>query len=183
MALGRKQDASHTAVREDFDQVFRCYYRPLCLYALHHVPDVDVVEDIVQECFIQLWQRLQQGEAVAEPKAYLYTMVHHRCVDALRQDSMIDSRVALEDVDRADEDDAEERSLLEARMWTAIDALPEGCRRVLLCCKRDGMSYEEVAAQLGISVNTVKNQMSKALKLLKGAGDKVYHLFLSVVMA
>jgi RNA polymerase sigma-70 factor (ECF subfamily) len=183
MALRKKKDASPTFVSEDFDPLFRCYYRPLCLYALHHVPDVDAVEDIVQECFIQLWQRLQQGEAVAEPKAYLYTMVRHRCVDFLRQDSLIDSSIPLEDVDQADEEDAEERSLVEAKMWTAIDALPEGCRRVLLCCKRDGMSYEEAAAQLGISVNTVKNQMSKALKILKGEGAKVYHLFLSMLMA
>lgn len=183
MVFSKNQFAFHTRVSEDFDGVFRCYYRPLCLYALHLVPDVDAVEDIVQECFIQLWQRLKQGESVAEPKAYLYTMVRHRCIDLLRQERLGDSRVPLEEVDQAEEEDAEERSLLEARMWTAIDALPEGCRRVLLRCKRDGMSYEEVAAELGISVNTVKNQMSKALKLLKGEGDKIYHLFLSLLVA
>jgi RNA polymerase sigma-70 factor (ECF subfamily) len=39
------------------------------------------------------------------------------------------------------------------------------------------MKYEEVAEQLGISVNTVKNQMAKALKVLKGGAEKLYFFF------
>ena len=69
------------------------------------------------------------------------------------------------------------RTRSEARLWTAIESLPEKCKEVFLLAKRDGMKYEEIAVRLHISVNTVKNQMSKALKTLKEGVRKVYLFF------
>ena len=40
----------------EFESLFRYNFRPLCLYALHYVGDVDIAEDIVQECFMKLWE-------------------------------------------------------------------------------------------------------------------------------
>lgn len=155
----------------DIDETFRCYYRPLCLYALHYVHDTDGAEDIVQDCFMLLWERLSQGGVVLDVRPYLYTAVRNRCLDALRDARRADATVPVADLaDSLPDDDCEERSFVEARMWTAIDALPARCREVLLLCKRDGLKYEEVASRLGISVQTVKNQMSKALKALKEGG-------------
>lgn len=161
------------------DDVFRQYYRPLCLYALHYLHDISDAEDVVQDCFAHLWQCLSEGRTVGDVKSYLYSMVRNRCLDTLRRGD--GSTVALSSTDLedslADEEEYEECSLTEARMWTAIDALPERCREVLLLCKRDGLKYEEVAVRLGISVNTVKNQVSKALKALKEGGRKLYLFF------
>ncbi len=55
-------------------------------------------------------------------------------------------------------------SFRDARIWKAIDELPEKCREIFLMSKRDGYSNEEIADELGISIKTVKNQMTKALK-------------------
>jgi RNA polymerase sigma-70 factor (ECF subfamily) len=66
---------------------------------------------------------------------------------------------------------------MEARMWTAIDSLPERRRETFLLCKRDGLKYEEIADRLGISVNTVKNQVSKALKTIKDGSWEIYFFF------
>lgn len=162
----------------DIDETFRCYYRPLCLYALHYVHDTDEAEDIVQDCFMLLWERLSQGGVVLNVRPYLYAAVRNRCLDALRDARRADASVPVADLaDSLPDDDCEERSFVEARMWTAIDALPARCREVLLLCKRDGLKYEEVASRLGISVQTVKNQMSKALKALKEGGRKLYAFF------
>lgn len=78
-----------------------------------------------------------------------------------------------------DDDDAQERSQMEARLWTAIDSLPEKCREVFLLSKRDGLKYEEIATELGISENMVRNQISKALRILKEGADRIYSFFLS----
>ena len=45
----------------NFDDLFRYNYRPLCLYALHYLQDVDLSEDIVQESYAALWEKLQEG--------------------------------------------------------------------------------------------------------------------------
>ena len=66
------------------EDLFRLNYRPLCMFALHYLQDADLVEDVVQECFTVLWEKLEQGADVANRRAYLYTSVRNRCLDQLR---------------------------------------------------------------------------------------------------
>lgn len=160
------------------EDVFRRYYRPLCLYALRYLRSPENSEDVVQDCLTDFLERRDRGHDVADVKSYLFMMVRNRCLDSLKRDSYIDStRQADEFDDIAEEDDRENAAFIEARLWTAIDSLPEKCREVLLLSKRDGLKYEEIAEELGISVNTVKNQASKALKALKEGCHRVYTFF------
>ena len=72
------------------------------------------------------------------------------------------------------------RSSVLRRLWTAIDSLPERCREIFLMSKRDGLKYEDIADELGISENTVRNQISKALKILKEGSQKIISYFLAI---
>ena len=163
----------------DIEALFRYNYRPLCLYALHYLQDVDLSEDIVQESYAALWEKLQEGAHILNRKSYLYMMVRNRCLDHLRKKSIPTESLKPYDtygiID--DDDDAQERSQTEARLWTAIDSLPEKCREVFILSKRDGLKYEEIAEELNLSVNTVRNQISKALKVLKEGVHKLYTFF------
>lgn len=160
------------------EELFRYNYRPLCLYALHYLGDSDMAEDVVQECFATLWEKLEAGLAVANRRAYLYMTVRNRCLDQLRRKGMqTESLKPYDTYGIIDDDDAQERSQIEARLWTAIDSLPEKCREVFLMSKRDGLKYEEIAIELGISENTVRNQISKALKVLKDGAIKIFMFF------
>ena len=150
----------------DIDKIFKCYYRPLCLYALHYVHNTDISEDIVQDSFFSLWERINSVE-IENVKAYLYKTVRNRSLDYLKENSIYETNLSpfdLEDI--LTDEEAEERSLAEARMWTIIDTLSERCREVFLLNKRDGMKYKEIADRLHISVNTVDNHISKALRLI-----------------
>ena len=55
----------------NFDDLFRYNYRPLCLYALHYLQDVDLSEDIVQESYTALWEKLSEGAHVLNWRSYL----------------------------------------------------------------------------------------------------------------
>ena len=163
---------------DTFKENFRMYYRPLCLFALHYLHDIDNAEDTVQDCFAELWERKDSGMEISDIKSYLYSMVRNRCIDIVKKDSLIDNNVQPSDLEGIiSEEECEERSYDEARLWTVIDSLPEKCREVFLLAKRDGMKYEEIAVRMNISVNTVKNQMNKALKNLKEGIRKVYMFF------
>jgi RNA polymerase sigma-70 factor (ECF subfamily) len=61
------------------------------------------------------------------------------------------------------------REELEERIRAAIDGLPEQCRKVFVLSRYDELRYAEIAEKLGISVNTVENQISKALRILREA--------------
>lgn len=150
---------------EDIDSLFRSFYRPLCLYASRFMLDSEAVEDLVQDVFIAYWNRLQDGMPVpSSPKSYLYRSVHNKCLDVLRRTDAAGTECI--DYDVVDED-AEDRSFIWARLWTAIDKLPEKRREILLMNKRDGMTYAEIASELGISEHSVHAQITKALKTLR----------------
>jgi RNA polymerase sigma-70 factor (ECF subfamily) len=158
-----------------FEQDFRTYYRPLCLYALHYLGDTDSAEDVVQECFSVLWQ---QERPVGSPKAWLYAAVRNRCIDVMRKAGKTEPLPCDLDGPISDEE-AENRSSVEARLWTAVEALPEMRRKCLLMAKRDGLSYKEIADELNISEHTVRNHISRALETLRGGGPEILDFIFS----
>lgn len=165
-------------LKRDIDESFRCYYKPLCLYAMHYLHDMYLVEDVVQDCFVELWERMNNEKTVSSVRAYLYTMVRNRCLDTLKKDNQIDCNILPSDLAGSIQDEeAEERSLIEARLWTAIDSLPEKCREVFLLSKRDGLKYKEIADKLNISIKTAENHVAKAMKVLKEGTIKIYNFF------
>lgn len=164
--------------RINIDEAFRCYYKPLCLYAMHYLHDTDLVEDVVQDCFAELWERMNAEKTVSNVKSYLYMMVRNHCLDTLKKENQFDFSTSPSDLaDIIQDAEAEERSLIEARLWTAIDSLPEKCREVFLLSKRDGLKYKEIADKLNISVKTAENQVAKAMKILKDGTCKIYNFF------
>ena len=160
--------------KSNIRELFFRYYRPLCLYALHYLKDADAVEDVVQEAFTAFWQRHGE-ESPDNPGPYLYTMVRNRCIDALRRAGREPERVQPEDASGVIEDgQAEERAEREARLWAAVERLPGKRRELLLMSKRDGMSYEDIARATKLSINTVRNQISRALLSLRTWLDADY---------
>ncbi|MBO5803465.1 MAG: RNA polymerase sigma-70 factor [Bacteroidales bacterium] len=159
------------------ENLFRYHYRPLCIFALHYLKDIDVSEDVVQEAFGLLWEKLSAGEKVVNQKGYLYSIVKNRSLDILRKGGLTGEAISLDGSVDDIEEPAVEDAEVEARLWTAIDTLPEKCREIFLMSKRDGLKQEEIAQELGISLQTVKNQVSKALKILKDGAVKIYTFF------
>lgn len=161
-------------VRE-FEMMFRRLYMPLGMYAMRIVDDADDAEDLVEECFLKAWRAIDEGAEVDNFKAYLYRLVRNECVSFLRKKT---DNVGIDMIpDVSDETiDTSER---DARIWNAIDDLPEKCREIFLMSKRDGMSNEEIAEEMDISIKTVKNQMTKAFSRLRDAlsyGHKPFFL-------
>lgn len=172
---------SSTEMIANFEDLYRYNYRPLCLYALHYMGNIEAAEDIVQECYMKLWERLEESSHIDNRRAYLYMTVRNRCLDALKKKGIPTELLKPYDTyGIIDDDDAQVRAQTEAKLWTAIDSLPPKCREVFILSKRDGMKYEEIAEELGLSVNTVRNQISKALKLLKDGTVKIFTFFLSL---
>lgn len=167
-----------TSPLQIMEKAYRYYYRPLNLYALHYLQDVDLAEDTVQECYVRLWELLNKGGEVTDLKVYLYRMVKNRCIDLWRKDMPFESPIRSTELeDTLSDEDSLYRAEMEARLWTAIDCLPEKCREALLLSKRDGLKYHEIAQRMGISVNTVENHISKALKILRTKATDIYFFF------
>jgi len=128
-------------------------------------------ENIVQEVFVQLWNKhrniLDNQEGI---RSYLYTAVRNRALNAIR-DAKTHSEETFEDRAGDLRTDLEEKELL-VRVTELVRQLPPKCRHIFLLSRSKGYSNKEIAAELGISVKTVENQMTKALKLLRSGLNK-----------
>ncbi len=167
---------------ESMDLAFQHYYRPLCLYATHYLHDVDEAEDVVQDCFVRLIERESAHENTSltlsmNAKSFMYASVRNACVDRLRRKNPVVPNVSPTDLRGVISDgQAQECSFREAALWTAIEQLPDRCRVIFLMSKRDGMTYREIAEELGLSEKTVEHQISKALKILRGKKEEFLYI-------
>ncbi len=153
---------------KEFERYFNQYYTALGMYAMRFCGDADEAEDIVQETFSIVWDRFSERELPEHIKSYLYRVAHNITIDRLRQKNDKAALVSLEVADLTEvSEEAIDTSERDARLWIAIGKLPERCRQVFLMAKRDGFSHAEIAEELNISVKTVENQISKALKTLR----------------
>ena len=155
---------------KEIEKLYRHFYRPMCLYATHYLGKVPIVEDVVQDAFLSLLGKLDSGKMINNPLGYLWTSVRNSCIDYFRRESNQKKEAISETMS---EDDAIfESALAEANLWDAIDALPEGRRRMLLMHRRDGLKYSKIAELLGVSEGTVKNQISRGMRTLRNSAKK-----------
>lgn len=153
-----------------FEQLFRDYFTRLCNFAQNYISDLDTTREIVQEVYINLWQKKESIDTDKSIKSYLYASVKNRCLNYIRDNKKFRSYVL--DVELADfevtfESDAFTESELQTKINNALGKLPEKCRKVFLLSRFEELKYKEIADELNISVKTVEAQMSKALKILR----------------
>lgn len=164
---------------KEFEYQFRCLYRPLNMYALRYTENLDDAEDIVQQAFSDVWEKLVGGTSIQNLKAYMYQTVRNRSLTLITNRQTHCETTELTDLEDLTEEERIIRSERDARLWTAIDHLPSERKKIFLLSKRDGLTYQEIATELGISIKTVEHQISKALKHYEKQPLK-YILFLRI---
>jgi RNA polymerase sigma-70 factor (ECF subfamily) len=162
-----------------FSEIYLSYYSKLVLFAKEYVVSEEEAENIVQDLFLFLWENKEILHAVHTPNAYFLTLTKNRCIDFLRKkltesgrNDKIQStfeaefKLKLHSLDAFDTFGLSDENI-ETLINDAINSLPEKCREIFLLSKFKGMKYKQISEQLNISVNTVENQMSIALRKLR----------------
>ena len=154
-----------------FEELFRSFFPGLTLFALKYVPDQDTAKEIVHNVFLNLWEKREKVDTSSSLKSYLFTSVHNRCLNFIRDEKKFDRDETLlqrlDSAEFADGTDRLEEQELEQRIYDALQALPEKCREVFTLNRFEGLKYAEIAEKLNISIKTVEAQMSKALKIMR----------------
>lgn len=151
---------------EVFEKTYNEYWKKLNAFSYTMTQDKDLAQNIVQDVFIDLWERRSDLEINAI-ESYLFRAVKNQ-VFKHYQNNRFDKTI-LEDkfedyiIDNFATIDPELTDLL----YSLLDKLPEKRKEVLLMYKFQDMSIDQIAAELGISKQTVKNQISAALKQLR----------------
>lgn len=154
-----------------FEEIFREYFKPLTYYAQKIVHDHDSAKEIAHSVFINLWERKDTIHLETSLKSYLFTAVHNRSLNLLRDKSKFYTGdiadLQYRDEFSVDVTDKISESETEAKIMAAIASLPERCGEIFKLSRFESKKYKEIADELKISVKTVEIQMSKALRILR----------------
>lgn len=168
--------------QEAFERLFREYFPPLMAFARKILVDEDDAREVVQNVFINLWEKRMEIDLSTPLKSYLFTSVHNRSLNVIRDRKKFSSSEMPEVAGEWDVSMQIETMELEEKIREVIGSLPEKCREVFELNRFDGLKYSEIAEALGISVKTVENQMSKALKILREKLLKYMIILLWLIM-
>lgn len=150
-----------------FRQVFDKCYENLCQYAFTIVKDMDEAEDIVQAIFMKLWERRETLDIKHSIRSYLFKSVYHQCINQLEH-----RRIKQKYLERSQwntehtQPDAFPNEL-EEKLKRVVDGLPPQCRTIFMMSRYEELRHPEIASKLNISVNTIQNQICKALRILR----------------
>ncbi|MHB9011272.1 MAG: RNA polymerase sigma-70 factor [Ignavibacteriaceae bacterium] len=153
-----------------FKEIYKRYWEKLYLFAYKIIKDKDICEDIIQEVFTDLWIRRKEKE-IGNISAYLYKAVKFQVFNQFRKMKLVDKHVEEFDNFISQHNLAEyiEYKDIYSRVETEIVKLPEQRRIIFQLSRDEGLSNKEIAQKLNISVQTVKNQISHALKSIRSS--------------
>jgi RNA polymerase sigma-70 factor, ECF subfamily len=161
---------------ENFELIFKKYFKRLCLYAYKFVEDESIAQDIVQDVFLNLWDRQEIIEIEIVLRAYLFRSVYNRCLNHLghkkvadKHHQIINRELKNIEVEYYGSSENHEHSLfeLEMKIEKAVESLPPQCRNVFEMSRFKGMKNREIADELNISVKVVEKHITKALIILR----------------
>ena len=163
-----------------FQQIFNELYPALCLFSNKFLSNRDEAEDTVQEVFIELWNQHHKFTSFDHVKSFLYLTIRNKSLNIIKH-AKIRDKYATEEFglyrDEAYFEDQLIKSEVTGQIFQVIEKLPEQRRKIVLL-NMEGLNNNEIAEDLGISVNTVKLQKKIAYKYLREQLGKL--LFLMV---
>ncbi len=143
------------------DKVFR--------FACKLTGDPSRAEEITQQCFIRLWEKMHQVEEGKDIFPLLFVLVKRLVIDDARRLYREQQKIAQ--LSAQNPDTVNSLPLLQKEMQQhmqqAIEKMPEQRRMVYLMSRNEGRSYKEIAVQMGLSPATVRNHLSLALQFIR----------------
>lgn len=157
---------------EAFSELYVRYKDKLSSFCLHLLKSKEETNDIVQEIFIRLWESRAFIDPELSFSSFLYTMARNRILNYFRDADIDEKAKEILAARKVAQEEAIDAHLIYTEyqkiLQDAIDRLPPQRRKIFNMSRIESMSHKEIATELGISVNTVQEHISEALKFIKG---------------
>jgi len=159
-----------------FEFVFHRYYSRICLFAGQFVEETREAEDIAEEAFVNMWNSKRDFENLLHLKSSLYQTARRIGLNkqTARQRRAVRTDNYLADQEQFQESQLQHIVYAEAmgELYTAIQNLPPKAQQIIKSTYLEGKSNQEVADEMGINIQTVKNQKIRALAILRSKINK-----------
>lgn len=164
---------------QSFDYFFRQYYAALCFFAQSIIHNQEDAKDIVQDCFIKLWDDYALESKTDTIKSFLYTMVRNRCIDYVRKKKVVTKATAILKYKEEETEYFDELAFAEMmrQVMEHIEQLPANMRNILKEYYIVEKKYKQIAKELATTPDAVRMHKTRAIKLLK---EKLLLMFITI---
>lgn len=153
-----------------FERLYDLYKVQIFNFCYSIIKSQAEAEEVVQDTFLQIWRSKDQFHEIISFNGFIYRIAKNKTLNKIRKRvgepkafvSMQDDFSVLNQT----ENEILYREMQEL-LDVAVEALPRKRQEIFRLSREEGLSNEEIAVRMGISVNTVKSQMTKALSFLK----------------
>ena len=154
-----------------FRKLYDFYYQDIYGYSISLLKSKELAEENVQDVFLKIWLRRETLNLEQSFKSFLFTIARNQAFNLLNKaanDVLLKEEVFYNsEKSHAEGDFSIREEDCKKLKKQAIKQLPPKRKRIFKMSRKQGKTYEEIGEELGISVNTVKNQMSKALESMR----------------
>ncbi|MCL6217681.1 RNA polymerase sigma factor [Zunongwangia pacifica] len=153
-----------------FREIFSRYHHRVYRYVLKISGNSNLSEEIAQDVFVKIWDYRANIDENRQFSFFIFKVAKNAMLNALKKEA-VHNRLLEDDVINlvsgiSPEDDYLWKQYCEI-LEQGLMNLPEKCRVIFEKSRFEGKSYEEIAADLGISKNTVRLQIIKSLKIMR----------------
>lgn len=160
-----------------FECIYKTYAPSLVQFAAARLLSLEEARDIIQEIFTNLWVQRHTIDIKTSLKAYLFASVRYRVIDQIRKNINRREYAAmvtqLADNMVADVESAAHVKSIQRQLETVVDTLPARTKQIYRLSRQHHLAVKEIAAELGISEQSVKNQLSTAMNHLRISCSKL----------
>jgi RNA polymerase sigma-70 factor (ECF subfamily) len=163
----------------DFHEFYIHWYSRLKSFAREYVISEADAEDIIQDVFLELYEKYESLNYRVNIVAYIFTTIRNRCIDHLRhkiikqesarhiqKEYLLTLKMKFNSLEVLDNELFKDGNI-EHVIEEALHTLPERCREIFILHKIEGKKLKEIAEEMDISPKTVENQMTIAYKKLR----------------
>ena len=160
-----------------FDNIYEMYSKRLYGFVLRYVKQKEDAEGIVQEVFIKIWETRNKIDIFSSFDSFIFTIAYNSTINLLRkrvsEHKYQDRLKSVQQITEADQiiDEIYFKEI-STQLQLTLDKLTPRQKEIFQLSREDGLTHEEIAKKLNISVNTVKNHMVNTLAFIKSHIDK-----------
>ena len=153
--------------RDTFELLYKTHYKELYIHALSFVRDDEEAKDIVTDVYEYVWKNFDKLDSSVSLRPFLYTLVRSRSLDFLRKEKTKEKFLAYKKTFPEEEGEYVEYEQLIEKVMRIIENMPQQTATVLKKCFIERKKYQEAGDELGISINTVRGHITKAISILR----------------
>lgn len=172
--------------KRQFEILYKKYYQQLFALAYRYVKQQEVAEEIVHDVFITIWNKGEQLNIQYTIKSYLFRSIVNTSLNYLKKEKMNTEKkmvyMSAQNSLVADESGDESEQVLLIGLEEALSMLPAKCKEVMYLSRFGKMKQAEIAAQLDISVKTVKNHLTYGFHKIREHLNKRKHIITSLIV-